>query len=568
MPNLLGTNIGAPIRPYDTECTYPTAYTDEIAGTPKHVTTEAALANIPAERRPIGTLATIGIGRFKQWNGSIWQDILQGFDPPTVAYEASEIKLQFGGTDVPLKPATSLTAGFLSAAMYQRLIGHASRHLDGGDDSLASKKPAANQVPQADATKKIDTGWLPVATDTSAGTVRIALDGTSPPVAGGTAPFVLSASDSRLAQLEEISQQIAALGKPVVYVNSLPATFDALPNVFYWVKAPANTLYLLVDGEWTIATSSGGGTPGKSAYEIALDQGFEGSIADWLNGLGGHDGLDGLDGKSAYEIAVQQGYAGTESAWLASLQGEDGISGVSGSDGKSAYEVAKAAGFLGTQDEWLTSLKGEKGEKGDSGDGKSAYAIAVQEGFSGTQTEWVASLKGATGAAGPAGTIGADGKSAYESAQLGGFTGTQSEWLASLKGEKGDKGAKGDDGQGLTVLDYYTTEAALLAAHPTGTSGECYGAAGHLYLWADNQWQNVGKITGASAYEVWLEQPENAGKTFDEFFQALADAAFAPQDLTAIIDSRINNWAAVSLPGLLATAISSHITDSHTWRGM
>ena len=568
MPNLAGTNIGAPIRPYDTECTYPTAYTDEIAGTPKHVETEAALGNIPAERRPIGTLATVGIGRFKQWDGSIWQDILQGFDLPTVSYETSGIKLKFGDTDVPVKVATKLASGIFSAAMYQRLMEHASKHLDGGDDAMASEKPAAGLVPQANSTKKIDTGWLPVATYTSAGTVRIAPEGESPPVAEGTAPFVLSASDSRLAQLEELSQQVTALGKPVVYVNSLPATFDALPNVFYWVKAPANTLYLLVDGAWTVATSNSGGTPGKSAYEIALDQGFEGSIDEWLNGLGGHDGLDGLDGKSAYEIAVQQGFTGTESEWLASLQGEDGVPGASGVDGGSAYEVAKAVGFLGTQEEWLVSLKGEKG---DSGDGKSAYAIAVQEGFSGTQAEWVASLKGDPGAAGPEGspgTIGIDGKSAYAIAVQEGFSGTQAEWLGSLKGEKGDKGEKGNDGQGLTVLDYYTTEAALLAAHPTGTSGECYGAAGHLYLWADNQWQNVGKITGASAYEVWLEQPENAGKTFDEFFQALADAAFAPQDLTAIIDSRIANWASASLPGLIATAISGHITDSHTWNAM
>lgn len=37
------------------------------------------------------------------------------------------------------------------------------------------------------------------------------------------------------------------------------------------------------------------------------------------------DAEHGLDGKSAYELAVQQGYVGTEKEWLASLHGKDGI---------------------------------------------------------------------------------------------------------------------------------------------------------------------------------------------------------------------------------------------------
>lgn len=32
----------------------------------------------------------------------------------------------------------------------------------------------------------------------------------------------------------------------------------------------------------------------------------------------------GVDGKSAYEIALANGFVGTESAWLASLKGADG----------------------------------------------------------------------------------------------------------------------------------------------------------------------------------------------------------------------------------------------------
>lgn len=41
-------------------------------------------------------------------------------------------------------------------------------------------------------------------------------------------------------------------------------------------------------------------------------------------GKDGVDGKDGADGKSAYEIAVAEGFQGTEQAWLASLKGKDG----------------------------------------------------------------------------------------------------------------------------------------------------------------------------------------------------------------------------------------------------
>ena len=36
------------------------------------------------------------------------------------------------------------------------------------------------------------------------------------------------------------------------------------------------------------------------------------------------NGQDGADGKSAYEVAVENGYSGTVQEWLASLHGQDG----------------------------------------------------------------------------------------------------------------------------------------------------------------------------------------------------------------------------------------------------
>ena len=90
----------------------------------------------------------------------------------------------------------------------------------------------------------------------------------------------------------------------------------------------------------------------------------------------------GKDGKSAYEIAVEHGFIGTEAEWLESLKGvngKDGVNGKNGCDGRNGTD----------------GLSGRDGINGT--DGKSAYIIAVEHGFSGTETEWLQSLKGADG---------------------------------------------------------------------------------------------------------------------------------------------------------------------------
>lgn len=82
-------------------------------------------------------------------------------------------------------------------------------------------------------------------------------------------------------------------------------------------------------------------------------------ISEGGNGINGKDGENGL---SAYELAVQNGFTGTLAEWLESLKGTDGINGTNGTDGKnglSAYEIALKNGFVGTESEWLDSLKGE-----------------------------------------------------------------------------------------------------------------------------------------------------------------------------------------------------------------
>ena len=78
-----------------------------------------------------------------------------------------------------------------------------------------------------------------------------------------------------------------------------------------------------------------------------------------------------FQGKSAYEIAVENGYSGTVTEWLESLKGENGKDGKDGKDGNvvsSLYDEAVENGFEGSFEEFLaTYVKGEKGDKGETG---------------------------------------------------------------------------------------------------------------------------------------------------------------------------------------------------------
>ena len=144
------------------------------------------------------------------------------------------------------------------------------------------------------------------------------------------------------------------------------------------------------DGETSATLHNGAngekGTDGKSAYQIAVEQGYQGSESDWLSslkgdkgekgntGAKGNPGQDGAEGKSAYAIAVEHGYENSEDEWLLSLKGEKGDTGERGEKGEK--------GDPG--DRGLQGVPGEKGEKGDAGvagkDGFSPIANVVKNG--------------------------------------------------------------------------------------------------------------------------------------------------------------------------------------------
>ena len=99
------------------------------------------------------------------------------------------------------------------------------------------------------------------------------------------------------------------------------------------------------------------GKDGKSAFEIAVEHGFDGTETEWLESLRGTDGKDGLPGKD--------GKNGTDGK--NGVDGKNGMDGINGSDGKSAYIIAVKHGFTGTEDDWLQSLKGADGKNGVNG---------------------------------------------------------------------------------------------------------------------------------------------------------------------------------------------------------
>ena len=92
------------------------------------------------------------------------------------------------------------------------------------------------------------------------------------------------------------------------------------------IDSNGNTIITLTDGvtNWNILVNKG--TDGTNGVD-----GTNGT--NGVDGIDGTNGTDGTDGKSAYEIAVLNGFVGTEAAWLLSLKGLNGTNGTNGIDG-------------------------------------------------------------------------------------------------------------------------------------------------------------------------------------------------------------------------------------------
>lgn len=104
----------------------------------------------------------------------------------------------------------------------------------------------------------------------------------------------------------------------------------------------------------------------KSAYDIAVDNGFVGTEAEWLESLKGEDGKS-LHILDIYNAAVNDGYKGSLLEFVDVYF--DGVN----IEGKSAYDIAVEEGYEGSLEDWLNSLKGEMGMTGPQGEGIDLY---------------------------------------------------------------------------------------------------------------------------------------------------------------------------------------------------
>lgn len=186
----------------------------------------------------------------------------------------------------------------------------------------------------------------------------------------------------------------------------------------------------------------------------------------------GSIGENGSPGKSAYEVAVENGFSGTETEWLDSLKnGPPGPVGPPGKDGKDGADGAPGpAGPQGIQ-----GVKGDKGDKGDPG----PAGPAGKDGAPGA--------KGDPGSIGPPGPQGATGAT--------GAVGPAGE--KGEKGDKGDPGEKGDPGpQGPQGLQGVPGEAG-----PQGLRGD-KGEKGDPGEKGDSGENGVGVPAGGTAGQV------------------------------------------------------------------
>lgn len=226
--------------------------------------------------------------------------------------------------------------------------------------------------------------------------------------------------------------------------------------------ADGQTPYVGTNGNWWIGTTDTGvtaggrngtdGATGKSAYEIAKENGCTLSEAEWLASLKGADGQNGSNGKSAYEIALEAGLttAATEAEWLESLKGATGAAGQDGRDGKDGKDGVNGKDGIAGKD----GIDGKDGDTPFIGTNGNWWIGTTDTGVKAAGPQGEQGLKGDKGDKGETGAQGANGKSAYEIAiekNLITNAVTEEQWLASLKGEKGAQGEQGVGIQNITL---------------------------------------------------------------------------------------------------------------------
>ena len=102
------------------------------------------------------------------------------------------------------------------------------------------------------------------------------------------------------------------------------------------------------------------------------------SLTNHLDGQGGTYNRYDWRGYSAYEVAVQEGFVGTKAEWLASLQGATGPQGEQGIQGQTGPQGPKGdTGETGPQGP--AGQQGPQGIQGPKGDPGDDYILTAQD---------------------------------------------------------------------------------------------------------------------------------------------------------------------------------------------
>ena len=208
--------------------------------------------------------------------------------------------------------------------------------------------------------------------------------------------------------------------------------------------------------------------------------------------VSGSEGEKGADGKSAYQIAVEKGFEGDETAWLASLKGEQGPQGLQGEQGPAGEQgIQGPAGEAGPQGiqgpQGLQGIQGEAGPKGDPGEA-GPQGIQGEKGdafkYTDFTPEQLEGLKGPKGDQGPQGIQGEAGPQ--------GPQGIQGE-----AGPKGDPGEKGADGTSVNI-EGSVANVDDLANLENVKKGDGYivETNGHLHVYNGTAFVDAGSIKG------------------------------------------------------------------------
>lgn len=202
-------------------------------------------------------------------------------------------------------------------------------------------------------------------------------------------------------------------------------------------------------------------------------------------------GAQGIQGLSAYQVAVQHGFEGTEAEWLISLKGEKGETGPKGDKGDTGEKGPQGpkgeTGPQGPKGETGSGLniKGELDsesqlpQEGVSGDAwlisGNLYVYVGENGNVVSNPKWsnVGSIQGPAGPQGPVGPKGEQGEPGPKGEPgANGAPGVQ-----GPKGDPGEKGEKGDPGSDASVTKR-NVEAVLTGNITTHTHNDWYIAKG------------------------------------------------------------------------------------------